>query len=751
MRTIFKYTYILTVSFMIMALHSCSERDIANEEATSLKDGYISFVLYHTTAEKNGIETTTRATIDGQDQLNENYIDNATIFIYKDTTQAALQTIQGQSVSIQNDGSYIARTRITDDLKTALSNGGYAYIVANPTGNFNEGMTLAEVKNSIVSSDFTANNSGIQDKFTMSGGENISWNNNAAYSTVPLYRCAAKVVIYSNIKESVDEISNSSTITYTPNLGSMTISLLNGVNKGMIDANYTAADADYFNKQETLQQTDLSKTYAGIEYNYSHIPFYSYPTSWKEVDPKETVVEICIPWTVKGENRYMNTYYQLSINSQNRKIERNRQYTIYLNINNIGSPNKETPVKLSPSSFTILPWGTVDVGAGSKTDENVSGEFHKYQYLTVDPKSVILNNQTSTIIKYTSSSALDKTNTKVTQVDYYTYETSGTPRSNVLTNANDLAQYKIDITSDKELTFTHEFDGTYTYQNIHLQVTNNEGLTETVIITQYPSLYISTEDGGNAFIDGYFARVANATMSGAAKNSDGTYYSNNTKYYSSSKDNYVTTPYGYLFASLGNLAQTQITNVFVTAFNSENGYYTTGGETYYYKIGDPRVSAGWTNSSITGYLSSSSYATPWNSTDCANLKIASTSYSYRSVIAPSFKVSSAWGQCSQDGVTFSNAQKRAATYQENGYAAGRWRLPTEAEIMFVAYMQSQGNIPTLFIDGANYWASSGRYYNRGNFYKANSNFQCYVRTVYDTWYWGGTKCPIGTYTIKTTK
>lgn len=754
MRTILKYTYILAVSFMIMALHSCSERDIANEEATSLKDGYISFVLYHTTAEKNGIETSTRATINGQDQLNENYIDNATIFIYNDTTQAAVKTIQGQSVSIQNDGSYVARTRITDDLKTALSNGGYAYIIANPTGNFNEGMTLAEVKNSIVSSDFTANSSGIQDKFTMSGGENISWNNNAASSTVPLYRCATKVVVYSNIKESVDEISNSSTVTYTPNLGSMTISLLNGVNRGMIDANYTAADVDYFNKEETLQQTDLSKTYAGIEYKYSHIPFYSYPTSWKEVDPKETVVEICIPWTVKGENRYMNTYYQLSINSQNRKIERNRQYTIYLNINNIGSTNKETPVKLNPSSFTILPWGTVDVGAGSTTDENVSGEFHKYQYLTVDPKSIILNNQTSTIIKYTSSSALDKTNTKVTQVDYYTYETSGTPRSNILTNAADLAKYKIDITSDKELTFTHEFDGTYTYQNIHLQVTNNEGLTETVIMTQYPSLYISTEDGGNVFIDGYFARVENATMSGAAKNSDGTYYGKNTTNYNkypATKDNYAITPYGYLFASLGNLAQTQITNVYVTAFNSENGYYTTGGETYYYKIGDPRVSAGWNSSSIIKYLSKSTSNTSWTSSNCANLMIASTANSYRSVIAPAFKVSSAWGQCSEDGVTFSNAQKRAATYQENGYAAGRWRLPTEAEIMFVAYMQSQGNIPTLFIDGANYWASSGRYYNSGNFYDPSNGVQCYVRTVYDTWYWGGTKCPTGTYTIKTTK
>jgi len=451
---------------------------------------------------------------------------------------------------------------------------------------------------------------------------------------------------------------------------------------------------------------------------------------------------------VKGENRYINTYYQLSINAQNRKIERNRQYTIYLNINDIGSTNKETPVKLNPSSFTILPWGTV--GAGSKNDENISGEFHKYQYLTIDPQSIILNNQTSTTIKYTSSSALDKVKTKVTQVDYYTYETSGTPRFNILTNATDLAKYKIDITSDKEITFTHDFDATYTNQNIHLQVTNNEGLTETVIITQYPSLYISTEDGGNVFIDGYFARVANATMPGAANNSDGTYYSSNYYYYYK-KDNYVITPYGYLFTSLGNLAQTQITNVYVTAFNSENGFYTTGGQTYYYKIGDPRVSASWSSSDIIGYISTSYSNTSWSPSDCANLKIASTAASYRSVIAPSFKVSSAWGQCSQYGVTFSDAQKRAATYQENGYAAGRWRLPTEAEIMFVAYMQSQGNIPTLFIDGANYWASSGRYYNRGNFYNANTNFQCYVRTVYDTWYWGSTKYPTGTYIIKTKK
>ena len=61
MRTILKYTYILAMSFIMMTLYSCSEKDIANEGESTLKDGYISFVLYHTTAEKNGIETSSHS------------------------------------------------------------------------------------------------------------------------------------------------------------------------------------------------------------------------------------------------------------------------------------------------------------------------------------------------------------------------------------------------------------------------------------------------------------------------------------------------------------------------------------------------------------------------------------------------------------------------------------------------------------------------------------------------------------------
>ena len=41
-------------------------------------------------------------------------------------------------------------------------------------------------------------------------------------------------------------------------------------------------------------------------------------------------------------------------------------------------------------------------------------------------------------------------------------------------------------------------------------------------------------------------------------------------------------------------------------------------------------------------------------------------------------------------MSFAQAEKRCAAYQENGYPAGRWRVPTEAEIWFMANRSNAG-------------------------------------------------------------
>ena len=105
------------------------------------------------------------------------------------------------------------------------------------------------------------------------------------------------------------------------------------------------------------------------------------------------------------------------------------------------------------------------------------------------------------------------------------------------------------------------------------------------------------------------------------------------------------------------------------------------------------------------------------------------------VVAPAFKIASSWGVTYD--ISFESAQKRCASYQENGYPAGRWRVPTEAEIAYVVSLSHDEKIPELF-DGT-YFASSGNYYNSSrNDFTGSGGAQA-VRCVYDVWYWGDDK------------
>ena len=105
-----------------------------------------------------------------------------------------------------------------------------------------------------------------------------------------------------------------------------------------------------------------------------------------------------------------------------------------------------------------------------------------------------------------------------------------------------------------------------------------------------------------------------------------------------------------------------------------------------------------------------------------------------SIVSPGFMIASSYGKTYPMG--FDYAKKRCASYQENGYPAGRWRIPSPGEIEFLVKLSNNGFIPSLF-DGE-YWAADGRYYNSSDsqFHNANTNTTQAVRCVYDTWFWG---------------
>ena len=121
---------------------------------------------------------------------------------------------------------------------------------------------------------------------------------------------------------------------------------------------------------------------------------------------------------------------------------------------------------------------------------------------------------------------------------------------------------------------------------------------------------------------------------------------------------------------------------------------------------------------------------------------------YRTMIAPEVMFASSYGKTTS--LNYFASLLRCAAYQEDGYPAGRWRLPTEEEIELAIDLNQVGAIPTLFNTAGKYWASSGRYiaYSGGvwswntptnaemTFTTNSGSYSMGVRCVYDTWYWG---------------
>lgn len=129
-------------------------------------------------------------------------------------------------------------------------------------------------------------------------------------------------------------------------------------------------------------------------------------------------------------------------------------------------------------------------------------------------------------------------------------------------------------------------------------------------------------------------------------------------------------------------------------------------------------------------------------------------------IAPKFRICSSYAGSSAY-MTREMSRRRAAAYQELGFCAGRWRVPTYGEVEYIMKLAAEEKIPRLFgrESGATwcYWCAQGAVLvPAGN--AANKNpsltlepdnvpfaavepftgddYKARVRFVYDEWYWG---------------
>lgn len=105
------------------------------------------------------------------------------------------------------------------------------------------------------------------------------------------------------------------------------------------------------------------------------------------------------------------------------------------------------------------------------------------------------------------------------------------------------------------------------------------------------------------------------------------------------------------------------------------------------------------------------------------------------MLAPSYRISSKFSGIEFGNLNIKYAEYRCAAYQEDGFPAGRWRLPTKAEVHFISQLSARGFFEFLFNNGSIYWSANGAIKINGDKVENSNSQTALLRCVYDSWYW----------------
>ncbi len=691
--------------------------------------------------------------------LNENLIKNADIFFFAYDANGNPTdncVLHHKETDIEEQTSYdftLSATKFVDNTKY------YIYAIANLkitedyTGknvSIENYLKKLEATSIIIRTGENGNN-GIQDHFVMDG-----FNNTFTYSKgmtgtteIPLTRSAAKITLTVNVASSVTVGG----AEFRPQTSAMEVRMINGKKNGVVNGEATTSGTlttDYYSIDQT------TKTHS--------VPFYSYPTN--TVGENACYLELMIPWNSSNGTVNNNYYYIIPIETDVKskpitKLERNHHYIVDVNVSILGSL-REKPVTLNPQ-FLVKDWNTVALDADLKN----------YRYLWVQEPANgeywVMNNTEILEIPYTTSHACNRIIVSCTQPNLY--DGSNEDHKNDFTTTDPGTDPNTNHFYcgfvDGKIVYKHGLDNLYTNSTfdftpyditITIQHADDSNFSETIVIKQYPAIYAEAKENsdgdddhnnGYTFVNGYYSTTKNGTQ----------------------HDKYVGLDKQDCFNSVPGLVNTNASpNMYVFTVTSVEGTN--------YIIGDPRekeIDSDFINAKRVYYSPNDNetawvqanalydgtqrglqyyYATEVDATDASTLQNSRT----KNIIAPKFRIASAYGVLHNgDGASedLEGMKKRCASYQEDGYPAGRWRLPTEAEFKFILSMVnrkvnnvSSPMLPQMYILGANYWCAHGLGYVQNNgtvkmSYISHTDDGESTRCVYDDWYWGSERVLTG--------
>lgn len=595
-------------------------------------------------------------------------------------------------------------------------------------------------------------------------GNGFVWKARPELMQVMLVRGANKGIVFS---------TNYDNNSYTYNFSDSNI--FYGTDEATRWANYGHVMAETGRKVVGLDES--SNELLGTKYEHE-VPFYSYPTQdWKATPANEAYLMLMLPWVREskpsGETEpylYTNTYYQIPIPQKDTDpahlLKSNRYYRMEVTVGILGSFHIEDVVTMDPNTFIIFGW---DInGEEDPTISNVS--MSQTSYLAVSDNEVTMANTSTGSVEYASSHDVTAVFTKLEFYSYYesnstdrfrrvVYEkqangnwnryvydgsdgseissqnatNTGNPfESNSSYGGFPLGGYSVNAV-DGILTVTHDIPSSqFAPATITVALTNSKiSDPESIVFTQYPAIYIDAQrSNGYVFVNN--------------TSNDYTYQYNwrqQITNYRDAKDDSNTNIGGV--GSRNNITGSGTTNNNRNLYTIHISSFSSGSS---YILGDPRTSEPVSLAGLNGTgTGGNKFYYPTRSAYKTSLPTDPGTDDTEMMISPEFMIASSYG-ASMSGhyYSYDNAKKRCAAYQEDGYPAGRWRMPTFAEVKYIMELSADSKIPSLFLltnnDDEGYWCANGKI--RGNNSakpemapKTNTQITA-VRCVYDTWYWG---------------
>lgn len=721
----------------------------------------------------DGLETKSAGTSD------ENYVESLQLLIFKDINTAPAKVLNMTDMSLSAgvgpfEKEYATLSAFGGFTATEL-NDATIYAVANYTGDLSSVANLAAAKAKTVNADAFRTGDGsvanpyavkTSPRFVMTAetgiGEAFSMEGTKAVANLTLKRRVDKItlgitydpiVTEGKVNFGGSEMETQTTWTAMTDGNNIRIYLENAAANGLLDG--FATDYGFFTYGQTYGTTGTF---------YSD-PFYSYPIDLAAVKgtDNEPFIKLIQPWkyvtTLKDDSsvvvdeNIVELYYKIMFPSSVAALLPNTWYKPTVHLKVLGG-EASRPTAIVADEILVAGWQSVASGG-----EIANVEIAKASYLVPEVSNITVNNGNTLQIRYFASAPVTATIVSVTTQAYNTsgpytvYKTSdaGTIGDSgcwvELTPINDDGIAGTEDDNTGVIKVVHQLSGNlgdskfsvqpYVY-TIDLSMTDNgEDYSARIVVTQNPIVRVdATESTG-------FVRLNNKTSSSAialdyyiSKTAfpsnlrvkamgklDGTLASGGTKY----RFTIRTTPdeNDHVCDPRVSVSDNSKDPVLYTIINTHGVYNTsTGTWTPEETSGTPIGSS--VNAAMLAYKPAAKKTlSPWK----ADVILKD--------IAPEFMVASAY--CHSGSLYYPSAVLRCAAYQEDGYPAGRWRVPTEAEIQYCVQLQTEGYIPPLFVaDDYGYVASSGRRIDKTGTWNTSSatNNTCYVRCVYDTWYWG---------------